>query len=494
MEKFPGFRRIELQRKRRERGMSSQETYQSLKNLSGPDLLSAPPVADVLTYASDWDPFIVNKIPKVKQDEDLKIDRFSGEIALPYPYIIPSLKRGKESQWGNQQFYWDMYFINKALLTSGRSEYVQQAIHHVENFQYLFDRLGYIPNASQLAIVNRTQIPFLTGMIRDIYQVTQDKGWLKEKMDFAKREYGEVWTFTADQKLKKGIRRQSHRINDTVSLIRPVGTDVVKEHYVAAGMTGEDDSSQWAGRAYEVLPVGLNTALYKYESDFAYAAGILGDTVEEQKWNDLAEKRKQEINAFFWDSKKGMYFDASYNRDKKVWEKDIKYYALTGFMPLWVGLASQEQADALMSHLPKFETPYGLMVAPRKSSSSEHLSNFRTRMALGLGITRRYLPAINDLFEQKQWDYPNIWAPTEYFAIDGMLRYGKTKDANRIMENILRSLASFYQQHGTLPEKIDGTTGNNGKNFQYPDQEGFGWTNALVGIIRDRLHQSNPLH
>lgn len=344
--------RPELLLRRTELGLSGGETYQSLKRLSGKELLESRPVQDLLAYTADWEPFIVNRNPKVPPDakqpsEESKTilnDAKTGEIALPYPFIIPSRKEGVDSQWGNQQFYWDMYFINKALLASGKTEYLQLAINHVENFHYLFDRIGYIPNASQVAIINRTQIPFLTGMVTDIYKITGDKEWLKEKMDLARREYEDVWMYTEEEKVTKGIKRPSHRISNDLLIVRLAGTDVLKEHYPAAAMGGEDDSAQWARRAYEYAPVSLNAALYKYESDLAYSARELGNPEDAQKWQVLADRRKKEINDTFWDEKKGMYFDRKLNRKTGLWEKDLAYQALTTFMPLWVNLASEHQS------------------------------------------------------------------------------------------------------------------------------------------------------
>ncbi len=55
------------------------------------------------------------------------------------------------------------------------------------------------------------------------------------------------------------------------------------------------------------------------------------------------------------------------------------------------------------------------------------------------------------------------------------------------MESSLKGLAAFYSERGTLPEKLNGLTGINGEHFLYPDQEGFGWTNAYVSIVANRL-------
>jgi len=94
-------------------------------------------------------------------------------------------------------------------------------------------------------------------------------------------------------------------------------------------------------------------------------------------------------------------------------------------------------------------------------------------------IQRRYHPAIEDIVKSKQWDYPNIWSPLEYLTIIGLLRYGFTTEAKRIMSNSVKTHAKLFQKYKTFFEKIDGRTGEPSVGYKYAMQEGFGWTNAI---------------
>lgn len=381
------------------RSASAREIFQSLQSLTGKQLLVCPPIQNLLTYANAWKPFLSKEKPIVTKDSSgLYVSPETGAIALPHPFISPSTtETTKDATWQSVQFYWDTYFINKGLLLSGDPAHVDIAKGHIENFQYLFDRLGYIPNASRISIANRTQIPFLAGMIIDVYKTTGDKEWLKEKMEVAKREYGN-WMMSDEDIKAKGLSHPSQRISKTSLLIRPVGRDIGKEHYPAAASTGEDDSAQWARRAYDYLPVTLNCALYKYESDFARAADFLGDPLEKAHWEGLTQRRKEEINKTFWNEKKGMYFDAYLNRKTGKWEQDARYYGLTGFMPLWVGLSTTDQAKKMVGQLPKFETPYGLTIAAKDSLPAQGVVRRQLRRMLLGKKYQRYDSAIEDIF------------------------------------------------------------------------------------------------
>lgn len=124
----------------------------------------------------------------------------------------------------------------------------------------------------------------------------------------------------------------------------------------------------------------------------------------------------------------------------------------------------------MVEKLPKFETPYGLTISTKESLA--HPINFSR-------IQRGYVPALEDIIKPKQWDYPNIWSPLEYLTVIGLLRYGFTADARRIMENSLSAHASLFRKRHTFFEKINGDTGEPGSGALYGDQEGFGWTNAV---------------
>lgn len=322
---FPKRRsREKIQQQREELGLSGSETYQLLAPLSGKVLLESEPMQNVLAYCADWELFIVNKEPKVNKNSPLTVNPQTGEIYLPNPFVIPSKSQGKSRQWGDTQFYWDEYFIGKALVNSNNPRYLQIAKGQIDNFEYIFNLLGYIPNGSEMPIVTRSQTPYLTGMIMDIYEATGDKKWLDEKIAFAKKEYYDVWMYTEKDREEKGLRRPSHRISEDSLLLRYVGTDIINEHYAAAAAGTEDDSKEWAGRAHETVPITLNCAVYKYEKEFAEAARILGRPEEAAHWEAVAEKRKQEINEKMWDEREGTYFNLQLNRDTGKWEKGQK--------------------------------------------------------------------------------------------------------------------------------------------------------------------------
>ena len=80
----------------------------------------------------------------------------SSLIPLPHPYIVPG-GRFREI------YYWDSYFTMLGLQVSGRVDMIQNM---VDNFSYLVDTCGYIPNGNRRYYLGRSQPPFYACMVR----------------------------------------------------------------------------------------------------------------------------------------------------------------------------------------------------------------------------------------------------------------------------------------------------------------------------------------
>lgn len=387
-------------------------------------------------------------------------------IIIPHPYISPNMK------WVGKfgyMFYWDTFFIFRGLMGTKREKLMKNMVN---NFIYLFNTYGIIPNFTAPVSMGRSQPPFLTSMILDtyngyyytylrknraeklLYRLNDQKKWLKHAVAIAKEEYRTIW-IDSDKLYNHSV--PGHQLN------RYGDRDVGYAHSSELE-SGWDFTSRFFNRCNDFLPIDLNVLLYKYERDFAKIASHLKDTKEEKYWENVAERRKAEINRLMWNDSSGFFYDYGYKFDRQS-----DFLSLAGFVPLWAGLASEDQAKKMVKKLFKFETEYGLTITAKESLARPvDLSS----------IQRRYHPAIEEIIKPKQWDYPNIWPPLEYLTTIGLLKYGYVEDAVRLMEKYLKSHAAFFRKYGTFAEKLNGETGDKASTFHYESQDGFGWTNA----------------
>ncbi|HXS14671.1 MAG TPA: trehalase family glycosidase [Candidatus Saccharimonadales bacterium] len=395
-------------------------------------------------------------------------------LEVPYACIFPNDKKFQYI------FYWDSYFIFRGILDT-KHEWVIPSM--LENFIYLFKKYHIIPNFTHPEALGRSQPPFLTSMIFDAYDVLNRDGkittkikklfrskkkWLEDHMRVAQEEYQDVWM-------------DSDTYNHCVKefLLNRYGNRDVGYAQPSEQESGWDMTSRFYNRCNEFLPVDLNSYLYKYEKDFAKAAEMLGETGQEAEWLRVAESRKERMQ-IFWNEEKGFFYDYDY-----VHHQQSEFESLAGFVPMWAGIATPEQAQRMVQMIPKFETKYGLTITTQASLPPlVDLSTFSKPLML----------TMESILEPKQWDYPNIWPPLEYMTVIGLLKYGFVQDAKRIMEKSLEGHLAAFQKHGAFLEKLDATTGDMPDIYWYPTQLGFGWTNAIfyryTEILRDLASNS----
>lgn len=371
-----------------------------------------------------------------------KVERFHPKddeslLGLPKPYLVPSyrLKTGFDY---NELYYWDSYFMVQGMLDAGHKELVQGIL---ENLLFLFKRFKVIPNASRTYLTGRSQPPFLTTFIFDVYQQYElDQKWLKEAMAVAEAEYHTVW-----MGVNKPNERQVYR-----GLSRFY--DINYLHDLAEAESGWDMTPRFDRRALNFLPVDLNALLYKYETDLARTARIFDDKRAAAKWDDAAEQRKQTMNALMWDRGRGLYYDYNFIKEKRGTVSSLATY-----YPMWAGMVSEKQAAALVKALRRFEHKGGLAATDSLPLGQYVMGSVPT-----------------------QWAYPNGWAPLHFVVVMALERYGYHQDARRIaMKWLKTNLQWFHKEHLFLekyhvvsPEKppVKGV---------YPSQTGFGWTNAV---------------
>lgn len=431
-----------------------------------------------------------------KNHTTLDLESLHGLLYLPHPYVVPG-------GMFNEMYGWDSYFIIRGLLEDHE---LLLAKGMVENFFFEIIHYGHILNANRIYYLSRSQPPFLTSMIVSVYEAMQAAGqkdvhWLARAYRIAREDYA-YWTETPHLVPDYGLSRYydmqavpamelldapdhyyhqavkyffEHPAQSKGMMARLVEAHVPGELYTvsptsaplalsprfyrndrALRESGTDISFRfgaYGAHTIEYLPVDLNSLLYKVEKDLAWMARILNRKAEVALWQKRAAERRARINQFLWHPTSGLYFDYQYT------EKRASHYEyLSTFYPLWVGLASADQARAVHEHLATFTRTGGLLTSLTPSGA--------------------------------QWDYPYGWAPLQLIAIEGLRRYGYDADADRISRAFLETVYTQFKQDGTLREKYDVVNRSAHTHIRvgYKSNEvGFGWTNGVVLCLLNGL-------
>ncbi len=377
-----------------------------------------------------------------------KLERFHPKddeslLGLPNPYLVPSYSKHVSFDF-NEMYYWDSYFMIQGLLDE---EHKKLVLGILDNLIYLYKRFKIIPNASRTYLMGRSQPPFLTSFIMDVYySYKMSPKWLAEKMEIAKQEYLTVWV---------GEKKPNHR-KIFNGLSRYYDTNML--HDLAEAESGWDMTPRFSRKALNYLPVDLNALLFKYEMDFAKAARIFGNLKEAVYWEDRAILRKEAVDKLMWDKSKGLYFDYNFLRGRRS-----TVASLASYYPLWAGMVDNARAKTLVKELRRFEHKGGLA-----TTDSLPVGQF----VLGTMPT--------------QWAYPNGWAPLQFLVIKGLDRYGYNLEAKRIATKWLKTNLNWFNLHHIFLEKYNVVAPDKPPiKGVYPSQEGFGWTNSIF----ERLSQ-----
>jgi alpha,alpha-trehalase len=355
-------------------------------------------------------------------------------IGLPHPYVVPSSDISNGFVY-EEMYYWDSYFVAQGLRVNGKLELAESML---ENLIYMIHRFGMMPNSSRYYHMTHSQPPILTSYILDVYNWgKKSESWLRERIEIAEREYKNVWTASI----------HPHFRNMHMDLSRYYDIHVLND--LAEAESGWDMTTRFDGRCLDYLPIDLNCLLYKYEIDISNAYKIFGDKDTSELWQNKSAYRAEHINELMWDEEAGFYFDYDFRNYKRS-----EVWSLAGMYPLWCGLASHEQAKRLVANLQKFSFNGGLV------ATTQHNNDHRPF--------------------NKQWAYPNAWAPLQWIVTEGLNNYGYNEKAEHIARLWINSNLNYFKNFGIFREAYNAVSPlDKPLEGVYPSQIGFGWTNGV---------------
>jgi len=454
-------------------------------------------------------PIVIHNLGEVDPG---KIDP-AGLLYLPSKYVVPGGRF-------NEMYGWDSYFIIRGLVRDNRLDLAQGMVENfffeIEHYGAVLNaNRTYYLTRSQPPFLTSMILAVYEGQKAAGHE---DRAWLEKAYGYAVKDYG-LWTREPHLAGSTGLSRYydfgngpapeslkdetGHLSQVAANFLAhpgsgrgylvptksgegsqaPVGpmfalqvcettTTMAQSGCASAGSatlsadyykgdramreSGYDISFRFGpfgAATHHYAPVCLNSLLYKTEEDLALMSDMLGRKKEGADWRKRADDRKQRIQTYLWDAKRGLYFD--YDFEKQL---QSSYEYVTTFLPMWTGIATPEQARAIMKNLAVFEKPGGLVMSPQESGG--------------------------------QWDYPYAWAPNQLLADEGIRRYGFKDDADRVSYEFLATVAENFRRDGTIREKYNAVTRSSETQVTagyHMNIVGFGWTNGVFLALLNEL-------
>ena len=452
-------------------------------------------------------PRIIHHIDEVRPSE-LPVE---GLLYLPNRYVVPGGRF-------NEMYGWDSYFILLGLEHDGRRELAKGM---VENFFFEIQNYGAILNANRTYYFTRSQPPFLSSMIREVYEhpapgAQPDKQWLARAYSFAQRDYA-LWISPEHRAGDTGLARYhdlgegpvpeesddssyypdvirwllAHPGDHPEYLVRGPANPTPAEAKTLAHTSCDVTASRVCALAV-VDGRRLSAAFYRSdramrESGFdpSFRFGPFSGSTDqyapiglnsllykyERDMADIATILGRPHDAAEWthraNARRAAIDTYLWNPDTGLYEdynfitaKRSNYHYITTFYPLWAGAASPAQAAAVHSHLNLFEQSGGLQTS--------------------------------DFVSGVQWDAPYGWAPITWLAVSGLDRNGFHDDAARIARKFTATILDNFLRDGTIREKYNVASGSANVKVAAGYKSnvvGFGWTNAVYLELEDVINE-----
>lgn len=404
--------------------------------------------------------YFIEKLPLTVRynptDTGSETDEMGVLLGLPHPYSIPS-----PADIFQELYYWDTYFLNTGLILSGDLKQVQ---NNIENMCYLIMRYGFMPNGNRSCFLYNSQPPFLAKMIKELYEVTQDKVWLSEVYPALKQENAfwqqERMTACGLNRYSGDYEKMPQRLKDIYanSMRKRVGPEIqlteeeLGRGLLSAGESGWDCNPRMFYETHKYAAVELNSLLYLQESCLAEFAEVLGYEDDVLRWKKQASDRADLCRQYL-KAEDGVFYD--YHTEKK--QQHIMASAAC-FYPLYSKMASKEEAASIVKLLPKLETDYGIVTCEK-----------------------------TDIPGSFQWGYPNGWSPMQRIIVEGLLNYGYIEDAKRIAKKYIALLEKSYAETGHTWEKYDIVAGSSEATNEYTQLPMIGWNFGTYMYLQNIL-------
>ena len=426
-----------------------------------------------VAYSSDYRSDLTKSAQQHVEDLWKVLTRLPDEtggslIPLPHPYIVPG-GRFREI------YYWDSYFTMLGLQASNNIEMIRNMI---DNFAFLIDMVGYIPNGNRTYFIGRSQPPFFSLMVKLLHKHEEDA--LLRYLPQLEKEYAfwmrGVESLQENQVIYRVVKLPDdtilNRYWDEHDTPRPESykedvelahqskqkPEILFRHLRAAAESGWDFSSRWFKDIHEfstihttdIIPVDLNCLLFHLEQTLSDAYREADNNKQADLFFQRALQRKNAIQKYCWSYSQNFFFDFDF-----INQLQKSNYTLAATFPLFFEMASPEQALSVANQLEEKFLKHGGF-----STTLEHSG--------------------------QQWDAPNGWAPLQWIAYKGLLNYSLTDLAEKLKTSWIAVNEKVYASTGKMTEKYDvWSEQGEASGGEYPNQDGFGWTNGVYLAMKN---------
>lgn len=216
-----------------------------------------------------------------------------------------------------------------------------------------------------------------------------------------------------------------------------------------AVLENRDPSGRLIGYSLNQESVDLNAYLVAEKRYLGEIARVLGRHADAQRFDDQAQSVSQTIRTRMYDAKSGYFYDVSADTDTPLVRRGK---GTEGVIPLWTGVASPAQADAVRA----------AMLDPNQFATT---------------IPFPTVPKNSPDFDPTRYWRGTSWVDQVWFGTTALDRYGHHTDAERLRAGFLQRAQGLTHDDAPIRENYNSITGA-GMNAT-----NFSWSAALLLVM-----------
>ena len=458
-------------------------------------------------------PIVIHNLGEIDPN---KVDP-AGLLYLPHKYVVPGGRF-------NEMYGWDSYFIIRGLLRDKRVELAQGM---VENFFFEIEHYGAVLNANRTYYLTRSQPPFLTSMILDVYDAKkeagkEDRAWLETAYGYAVRDHN-LWTHEPHLAGSTGLSRYfdfgtgpaPESLKDETGHLAQVAAYFLAhpefgQQYLIQRKSG-DDAHDYVGPLF-AMQVCESTASTMAKSDCSSAGGV-SLSADYYKGDRSMRESGYDISFRFGPYGVATHHYAPVCLNSLLYKSEEDLARMADMLGKKKESAewherAKKRKDAIQKYL--WNAQRGLFFdydfTTQKQSTYEYVTTFLP-LWTGLATKAQAAAVVKNvgIFERPgglmmspketggQWDAPYAWAPNQLMADDGIRRYGFNEVTDRVSSEFLSNVLENFRRDGTIREKYNAVTRSSETAVTAGYKVnivGFGWTNAAFLVLLHELPES----
>jgi hypothetical protein len=271
---------------------------------------------------------------------------------------------------------------------------------------YIAYRIGpYVTKTFPLDGEDSSSAPFFNWTNWEVYQVSRDRRFLEQAYASGAR----FADFVLKNRNKDGDGFLEWGGNAMLECVR----DELDAVWTAFG--GGDASPK------KVKAMDLMAMMVMETRSLAHMATELGKPAEAQQWNQRADQMAALIRTRMWDPQTQFFYNLARDTGTFVSKDgvDVRRKEIIGFLPLWAGFATKEQAEALRRHLLDPASFWRTFGVPTLAANDPYYDPYITKCC--------------------QWN-GGVWLLWDYMVFRGLLNYGYRQEAEELVQRNLEAV------------------------------------------------------